>query len=75
MTIDGPLWFLAAILICGMHARFLLNWRREQWEHRAWWRKYDAEAQQRHDEFMRAIDRNNGGLGWNLDGSRERGQA
>jgi hypothetical protein len=75
MSIDSPLWFLGALLICGWHTRFLLNWRREQREYRAWWQKHDTAAQQRHGEFMHAFDRSDSSLEWNLDGSRERGQA
>ena len=76
IEIDGPLWFLGALLICGMHTLYLRGWRREQRQSLAWWQKYDVDAQKRHDAFMRAIGRDDTSmLGWNLDGSRERGQA
>jgi hypothetical protein len=76
IEIDGPLWFLGALLICGAHALYLRSWQRERRQHQAWWQKYDAKAQQRHEEFMSAIGRDEAGTrGWNLDGNRERGQA
>ena len=76
IEIDGPLWFAGALLICGAHVLYLRGWRRDQRQSLAWWKKYDADAQKRHDEFMRAIGRDDTStLGWNLDGSRERGQA
>jgi hypothetical protein len=75
MVIDGPLWFFGAVIVCGAHVLYLRSWRREQRQYRAWWRNYDAEAQRRHDEFLRAIGHANGALEWNLDGIRERGQA
>jgi hypothetical protein len=74
IQIDGFLWFVGALLICGAHAIHLRGWRRERREHLAWWRRYDADSRRRHDEFMRATDRNDVDE-WNLDGSRERGQA
>ena len=74
IEIDGPLWFLGAIVICGAHVLYLRGWRREQRQSLAWWQAYDAEAEKRHQEFMRAISRDDV-LGWNLDGGRERGQA
>lgn len=76
IEIDGFLWFVGALLICGVHALHLRGWRREQRQYQAWWKRYDAVAQQRHDAFMRVTDRDDArDLGWNLDGSRERGQA
>lgn len=76
IVIDGPLCFAAALLICGAHVLYLRSWRREQRQRLAWWQKYDADAQKRHDAFIRAIDRDDGGThGWNRDGNRERGQA
>ena len=76
IEIDGPLWFAGALLICGAHVLYLRGWLRDQRQSLAWWQKYDADAQKRHDEFMRAIGRDDTStLGWNLDGSRERGQA
>ena len=56
IEIDGPLWFLGAIVICGAHVLYLRGWRREHRQSLAWWQKYDADAQKRHAEFMRAID-------------------
>ena len=56
IEIDGPLWFAGALLICGAHVLYLRGWRRDQRQSLAWWQKYDANAQKRHDEFMRAID-------------------
>lgn len=76
IVIDGPLWLVGALLICGAHVLYLRGWRREHRQSLARWQKYDADAQKRHDEFMSAIDGDDvGTLGWNLDGSRERGQA
>lgn len=76
MVIDGPLWFLGAILVCGWHTLFLHSWRREQRQYQAWWRNYDAEAQRRHEALMREIARDaDHALQWNLDGRRERGRA
>lgn len=74
MIIDGPIWFVGAILICGVHALYLRGWRRELRAHRAWWQKYDADAQKRHEDFMRAMS-DDSGVEWNLDGSSARGQA
>ena len=76
IEIDGPLWFAGALLICGAHVLYLRSWRRESQQRLAWWQKYDADAQKRHDEFMRAMDQGDAStLGWNLDGNRQRGQA
>ena len=50
IEIDGPLWFVGALLICGAHVLYLRGWRRERRTHLAWWQKYDANAQQRHEE-------------------------
>ena len=77
IEIDGPLWFVGALLICVVHVLYLRGWRRERRAHLAWWQKYDADSQKRHDAFMRAIDRDDdrGTLGWNLSSSGERGQA
>ena len=79
MVIDGPLWFLGALVICGMHMLILRALRREQRQYQAWWLKYDAKAQLRHDEYMNALsalDRDDvDAIGWNLDGNRERGRA
>lgn len=72
IEIDGLAWFIGALLICGAHVLYLRSWRRERIAHLAWWQQYDVDAQKRHDEFMRAIDDRDE---WNLDGSRERGQA
>lgn len=77
IVIDGPLWFVGALIICGLHALHLRGWRRERKTDLAWWQTYDAKAQERHDEFMRAIgaDRVDQTGGWSLDGGRQRGQA
>jgi len=76
IEIDGSLWFAGAVLICGAHVLYLRSWRREQLQRLAWWQKYDAASQKRHEEFMRAIGRDNDtALGWNLSSSGERGQA
>ena len=76
IEINGPLWFAGALLICGAHVLYLRGWLRDRRQSLAWWQKYDADAQKRHDEFMCAIGRDAvGAIGWNLDGSRERGQA
>lgn len=76
IEIDGPLWFAGALLVCGWHTLYLRGWRRERREHLAWWQQYDADAQKRHEEFMRVMDRDEAPAhGWSLDGNRERGQA
>ena len=54
-VIDGPMWFVVALLICGWHTYYLWDWRRERWQYQEWWKKHDADAQQRHDEFMRVM--------------------
>ena len=51
-VIEGPIWFVAALVICGWHALYICGWRRELRQHTAWWKKYDADAQKRHDAFM-----------------------
>ena len=73
-VIEGPLWFGAALLICGAHALYLRGWRRERRAHLAWWQRYDAYAQTRHEEFMRAIDRDTHSA-WDLSSGQQRGQA
>lgn len=75
IEIDGPLWFLGAVVICGAHVLYLRGWRNEHRQSLAWWQAYDAQAEKRHTEFMRAISRDDDMHGWNLDGGRERGQA
>lgn len=55
--IDGPMWFIGALLICGVHALYLWSWRRDRREHLARWQNYDAVSQLRHDEFMRVMGR------------------
>lgn len=76
IEIEGFWWFVGALLICGAHGRYLRSWRRERLAHLAWWKKYDADAQSRHEEFMRAIDRDDvAAIGWNLGGSEQRGEA
>ena len=49
------MWFVGALLICGAHALYLWSWRRERRAYLAWWQNYDADAQKRHDEFMRVM--------------------
>jgi hypothetical protein len=76
IEIDGPLWFAGALLICGAHVLYLRSWRREQRQYTSWWKKYDADAQKRHVEFMSAIDRrDDSSIGWNLSSNGQRGQA
>ena len=55
IQIEGFWWFVGAILICGVHALYIRSWRREHRKSLAWWTKYDADAQHRHEDFMRAI--------------------
>lgn len=55
MVIDGLYWFIGALLICGWHVLYLRSWRREYRRHLAWRQQYDADAKQRHVEFMKAI--------------------
>ena len=75
IVIDGPLWFLGALLICGAHVLYLRSWRHEQQLRQAWGQKYAADAQQRHEEFMRAMGRDEAeGLGWERSNNGERGQ-
>lgn len=75
IEIDGPLWFAAALLICGAHALYLRGWQYARRADLAWWQAYDAKAQRRHEDFMRAID---GGetvdVSWDIY-KNERGQA
>ena len=76
-VIDGSLWFVGALLICGAHVLYVRAWRRELRAHRAWWQNYDAEAQTRHAEFMRVMDRDDDrdSLELNLSSNGDRGQA
>ncbi len=55
MIIDGPIWFVCALLICGAHTLFLLDWRRESRMRLKEYAEYDAESKRRHDEFMAAL--------------------
>lgn len=55
IEIDGLLWLVAAILICGAHALYLRAWRRERRQDLAWWKAYDERAGESHAEFMRAL--------------------
>ena len=57
IEIEGFWWFVGALLVCGWHALYVRNWRREHRRYLAWWKQYDADAQKRHDDFMRAINR------------------
>lgn len=52
MIIDGFRWFVAALVVFGFHALFLLDWRREARDRLAQWAAYDAASQRRHDEFI-----------------------
>jgi len=53
--IDGPVWFIGALVICGLHMCLLWGGRRERRAHHAWWVKYEADARARHDELMAAL--------------------
>lgn len=76
IEIDGFAWFIGALVICGMHALHLRSRWRDRRQYQAWWQRYEANAKKQHEEFMRVMDRSSSdGTGWNLDGSRERGQA
>jgi hypothetical protein len=75
IEIDGSLWFVGALLICGAHVLYLRGWRRERRVHLAWRQKYDADSQQRHEEFMCVTGGGEDVLDWNLDGGSVRGQA
>jgi len=76
IVIDGFLWFIGALIICGAHGLYLRSWRRERRAHQAWWQTYNTEAQTRHEAFMRAIGNiDDGALEWNLSSNGERGQA
>lgn len=75
IEIDGFYWFVGALLICVVHVIYLRGWRREQRQILALREKYNAREQKRHDEPMQAFACNDSAVGWNLDGSRERGQA
>lgn len=70
IKIDGLLWFIGALLICGAHALHLRGWRRERRAHLAWWKSHDERSQQRHEEFMRVMDDRDEAAGQNS----ERGQ-
>ncbi len=56
IEIDGLFWFIGALVICGAHAIYLRGWRREQQQYLEWWQSYDAKAQRRHAEVMRAFN-------------------
>ena len=73
ITIDGPLWFAAALVIWVLHALHHRSWRRDQREYRAWREAYSAREEQRHEEIMRVMAQDE--AGWRLDGSQTRGQA
>lgn len=76
IVIDGPLWFIGALVICGWHIYLLWSWRRERLTHLAWWRKYDAAARTRHEELMHTVGpRGQTPNAWVLDSRREKGQA
>jgi hypothetical protein len=72
IEIDGTLWFVAALVVCGAHVRYLRSWRKESRERLARWSVYDAASQARHDEFMLALARHRRGR---LGSHIERGQA
>lgn len=56
IVIDGFWWFVGALMGCGWHTIFMIwPWRRELRRSDAWWRKYDADARERHETFMAAI--------------------
>lgn len=73
-VIDGPLWFIGALIVCGLHALHLRAWLRERKAALAWWQDYDTRAKDRHEEFMRVMGAAPS-EGWNLDGGHDRGQA
>lgn len=55
MIIDGLAWFIGALCICGIHALFLLDWRRESRERIKQWGEYEESSERRHREFMVAL--------------------
>lgn len=73
MTIDGFGWFIAALLLCGLHALYIRDWRRERREQLAASARYDAESERRHQETMRALAGVKPASLWQQH--RERGQA
>jgi hypothetical protein len=76
IVIDGPLWFVGALVICGGLTCLLWSWRRERRADLAWWKKYDADANARHDEFMRAMQPGGPATNsWGLKGAREKEHA
>lgn len=56
MVIEGFWWFVFAIVICGAHVLYLRSWRRDRLQHLAWWKKYDATSQLRHEALMAVMD-------------------
>lgn len=76
IVIDGPLWFVGALVIYGWHAYLLWGWRRERRTHLAWWKKYDADASARHAAFMRAMEPSCPAAGgWALENNHKERQA
>jgi hypothetical protein len=76
IVIEGPLWFIGALVICTWHACLLWSWCRERRAYLAWWKKYDADARVRHDRFMRHMQPDSLAMdSWSLDGNREKEQA
>jgi len=72
IEIDGFWWFVAAIVICGLHATYIRDWRRERRDQLAQWKAYDEASERRHVEFMEALTwYRSAKLGW----SQKRGQA
>lgn len=57
MIIIGLHWFIAALVVFGLHAASLLDWRREARERLAQWKAYDEGAERRHQEFMAELRR------------------
>jgi hypothetical protein len=72
IEIDGLGWFLAALVICGLHVLYLRGWRRERRDQLAQWKAYDVASERRHVEFMEALTwYRRAKFGW----SEKRGQA
>lgn len=57
---DSIWWFVAAVVVCGLHALYLSDWQRESRARVEQWRAYDAASQKRHDEFMAEMRRRRG---------------
>jgi hypothetical protein len=72
IVIEGPWWFIGALVVFALHALYLRSWRLERLSHLNEMRARDAADQKRHDEFMSALSwYRRAKLGW----SEKRGQA